>query len=183
MCTVLVRTSQDQCKQLSKLNYEQKPYTRTTLHFLTSLSIFMSLLCNSYTGFIIETTPNLSVQPVGEGVVFNHGICVIYPTSLVSAPYVMHRYCFQPSNNLLAIACRFNFCLGMSDWTDCPGQEVSDTNMTMPNQLMELPHPQSHNHTSTSGGARVRFPCTFVEDEFAVLLKGVFPAGKDKCTR
>ena len=183
MCTVLVHTSQDQCKQLSKLNCEQKLYTRTTLHFLTSLSIFMSLLCNSYTEFIVENHPKSEGTASGGGCSFQPWYMCYISYSLVSAPYVMHRYCIQPSNNLLAIACRSNFCLGMSDWMNCPGQEASDTNMTMPNQLMELPRPQSHNHTSTSGGARVRFPCTFVEDEFAVLSKGVFPAGKDKCTR
>jgi len=30
----------------------------------------------------------------------NHGIYVMYPTSLVNAPHVIHRYCIQPCNNL-----------------------------------------------------------------------------------
>ena len=81
-----------------------------------------------------------------------------------------------------------NFCLGMCDWPDCPGREASgtDANMTTPNQLIEMSHPQPHDHASTSGGPRTngeRFS-TFVDDEeLAALSKGVVPASTDKCTR
>ena len=76
----------------------------------------------------------------------------------------------------------------MCDWTDCPGREasVTDANMTTPNQLIKLPHPQSHNHASTSGGARTnceRFSTFVDDDELAALSKGVVPANTDKCTR
>ena len=78
----------------------------------------------------------------------------------------------------------------MCDWTDCSGREASgtDANMTTPNQLIEVPHPQPHDHASTctSGGPRTngeRFS-TFVDDEeLAALSKGVVPAGTDKCTK
>ena len=68
------------------------------------------------------------------------------------------------------------------------GREASgtDANMTTPNQLIEVPHLQPHDHASTSGGPRTngeRFS-TFVDDEeLAALSKGVVPAGTDKCTK
>ena len=52
-------------------------------------------------------------------------------------------------------------------------------NMTTPNQLMELPHPQSHDNASTQTNCE-----RFVDDdELAALSKGVVPAGTDKCAR
>ena len=62
----------------------------------------------------------------------------------------------------------------MYDWTDCPGREASSTtaNMTTPNQLMELPHPQSHDDASTPTNSE-----RFVDDDkLAALSKGVVPA-------
>ena len=68
----------------------------------------------------------------------------------------------------------------MYDWTD-PGREANSTtaNMTTPNQLMELPHPQSHDDASTPTNSE-----RFVDDDkLAALSKGVVPACTDKCAR
>ena len=52
-------------------------------------------------------------------------------------------------------------------------------NRTMPNQLMELSHPQSHDNASTQMNCK-----HFVDDdEVAVLLKGVVLASTDKLAR
>ena len=52
-------------------------------------------------------------------------------------------------------------------------------NMTTPNQLMELPHPQSHDDASTPTNSE-----RFVDDDkLAALSKGVVPACTDKCAR
>ena len=51
--------------------------------------------------------------------------------------------------------------------------------MTTPNQLMELPHPQSHDDTSTPMNSE----CFVDDDKLAALSKGVVPAGTDKCAR
>ena len=44
-------------------------------------------------------------------------------------------------------------------------------NMTTPNQLMELSHPQSHDDTSTLNAS------------LTALSRGVVPASTDKCAR
>ena len=62
----------------------------------------------------------------------------------------------------------------------------TDVNMTTPNQLIELPYPQSHDHTSTAGEPQTNCECfsTFVDDKkLAVLSKGVVQADTYKCTR
>ena len=61
--------------------------------------------------------------------------------------------------------------------------EKPAANMTTPNQLIELPHPQSQNHTATSGGAQMNCERFVDDDELAALSKGVVPAGMDKCAR
>ena len=53
-------------------------------------------------GYTVETTRTLRLRPRERAWFSNDKsiATVIYPTSLVSAPYVIHRYCVQPSNNL-----------------------------------------------------------------------------------
>ena len=52
-------------------------------------------------------------------------------------------------------------------------------NMITPNQLMELPHPQSHDDASTPTNSE-----RFVDnDKLAALSKGVVPACTDRCAR
>ena len=51
--------------------------------------------------------------------------------------------------------------------------------MTTPNQLTELPYPQSHGDASTQTNCKL-----FVDDDkLAALSKGVVPAGTDKWAR
>ena len=71
-----------------------------------------------------------------------------------------------------------NICLGKYDWTDCP-REKPAANMTTLNQLMGLPHPQSHDDASTP----TNFERFVDDDKLAALSKGVVPAGTDKCAR
>ena len=61
----------------------------------------------------------------------------------------------------------------MYDWTYCPGWEASSTAaiVTMSNQLMELPDPQSYNHASTSRGAQTNCEYFVDDDELSVLSK------------
>ena len=66
----------------------------------------------------------------------------------------------------------------MHDWTDWTA-----ANMTTPKQLMELPHPQSHDHVSTSGGAQANCERFIDDDELAALSKGVVSASMDMCVR
>ena len=56
--------------------------------------------------------------------------------------------------------------------------EKPAANMTTSNQLMGLPHPQSHDDASTPTNSE-----RFVDDKHIALPKGVVPAGTDKCAR
>ena len=70
----------------------------------------------------------------------------------------------------------------MYDWTDTldekPAVRPSTTaNMTMPNQLMELSHPQSHDDASTPNASLT------MTVKLAAFLRGVVTAGTDECAR
>ena len=107
----------------------------------------------------------------------------MYPTSLVSALYVIHRYCVQPSNNLwqwLAVVLTFvSACTtGLTVLDEKPAVRPSTTaNMTTPNQLMELSHPQSHDDASTPNASLT------MTVKLAALSRSVVPAGTDECAR
>ena len=82
----------------------------------------------------------------------------------------------------MAMACRCYFCFGVYDWTDAldekPAVRPSTTaNMTTPNQLMELSHPQSHDDASTLNASLM------MTVKHAALSRGVVPAGTDECAR
>ena len=70
----------------------------------------------------------------------------------------------------------------MYNWTDAldekPAVRPSTTaNMTTPNQLMELSHPQSHDDASTPNASLT------MTVKLAALSRGVVTAGTDECAR
>ena len=67
----------------------------------------------------------------------------------------------------------------MYDWTDALDAVRPSTtaNMTTPNQLMELSHPQSHDDASTPNASLT------MTVKLAALSRGVVTAGADECTR
>lgn len=83
------------------------------------------------------------------------------------------------------MACPFDkFCLGMCDWTDCPGLAMMENTPTV-----AQPQPSCSSHTSNPSSTlhherqRERFTTFVNDDELAVLSKGVVPASTDKSTR
>ena len=88
-------------------------------------------------------------------------------------------------------ACSYNpFCLGMCEWTDCPGA----LSRTGASETMATPHPDDTPNpappasaraepATTSDGQPERF-ASFVDDEkLALLSKGMTPANTDKSTK
>ena len=119
----------------------------------------------------------------------NRGITVIYPISLVEFPLLMvtHSYLFFHSNQVVQalrrMACPFDkFCLGMCDWTDCPGLTMMAENTPTVDATHTQPQPSCSSHTSNSSSTlhherqRERFTTFINDDELAVLSKGVVPA-------
>ena len=102
-------------------------------------------------------------------------------------PHIIHRYCIHPSNKLQQwLVIVLTFVSACATGLTVLDESGTDVNMTMPNQLIELPYPQSHDHTSTAGGPQTNCKCfsTFVDDKkLAVLSKGVVQADTYKCTR
>ena len=87
------------------------------------------------------------------------------------------------------MACPFSaFCLGMCEWTDCPGFKAKTTppNETLPTNTPPTTDTMAAAPLSSSSlpnGTSKRFS-TFVDDEqLAVLSKGVVPANTDKSTK
>ena len=100
-------------------------------------------------------------------------------------------------------ACPFDkFCLGMCDWTDCPGRQANSSTerpaLTTPNRdvddaLRQLPHPDANNssasgsHTQTTGSKTSstleRFSTFVDDDKLAILSKGVVPVNTDRNTK
>ena len=83
------------------------------------------------------------------------------------------------------MACPFSkFCLGMCDWTNCPGLSMETTPATDKTQPISASHSLSSSHTSTSSSALLsdRFSAFFSDDEYAVLSKGVVSANTDNST-
>ena len=87
------------------------------------------------------------------------------------------------SNNLwqwLAVVLTFvSACMtGLTALDEKPAVPPSTTaNMTTPNQLMELSHPQSHDDASTPNASLM------MTVKLAALSRGVVPAGTDECSR
>jgi len=83
------------------------------------------------------------------------------------------------------MACPFSkFCLGMCDWTDCPGLSTETTPATDKTLPISASHsPCSSCTTSSSTLLSERFSNSFSDDELAVPSKGVPPANMDKSTR
>ena len=82
------------------------------------------------------------------------------------------------------MACPFyKFCLGMCEWTDCPGLSMETTPATDKTQPISASHCPSSSRTRTSSTLpSERFSAFVSDDELAVLSKGVVLANTDKST-
>ena len=82
-----------------------------------------------------------------------------------------------------------NSCLGMCEWTGCPGtravESIATSSSTASNYATEPTRPSpSHTPIPAPAGSSSTCFATFVNDEqLAVLSKGVTPVNTDKNTR
>ena len=95
-----------------------------------------------------------------------------------------------------AQACPYDqFCLGLCEWTDCPGQLTATPHPNnLPNSTPLSPAPTvaqaASSYTLDTNEAAIDLPPSherfslFVDDEkLAVLSKGMIPANTDKSTK